>query len=41
MLTTGGLIGNKASSNTGEKWGLIDKTGKEIFFYLGKSVFVS
>lgn len=30
MLTTGGLIGNKASSNTGEKWGLIDKTGKEI-----------
>lgn len=30
MLIMGGFIGNKVSSNIGEKWGLIDKIGKEI-----------
>ncbi len=29
-FTTGGLMGNEATSNNGEKWGLIDTSGKEI-----------
>lgn len=29
-FTGGGLMGNEATANTGEKWGLIDISGKEI-----------
>lgn len=29
-FTSGSLMGNEATSNNGEKWGLIDKSGKEI-----------
>ena len=30
MFASGGVVGNEATTNNGEKWGLIDKTGKEI-----------